>query len=290
MRIQLSDDVTLDLAGPPYDTEGLTVCILGNKGSGKSNTMAVIAEEAHRNQIPFIYYDPNGDAVSLRELGDDVLTIGNPAHPQQIRRADYPLEVTLAEAGDFVQMVLRDGYSLVVDLADQESPAHPLDVFTALLNRHYSQAGRLRLPAFVLVDEAQAFAPQSGADKEEKVSRRVLRKVAADGRKRGMLLAVATQRPTYLDKALIYGANVRIFGKCTYFPDFEDIRNYTPTSFQQLRALRSGEVYIVSEHALGKTQIKRRQTTDLGRTPAFQARARGKRPGKKQLQFSFMED
>jgi len=41
-----------------------------------------------------------------------------------------------------------------------------------------------------------------------------------------------------------------------------------------MQLLRSGEVYIVSEKAFGKTRIKLRTTTDLGKTPAFRKRAR----------------
>ena len=70
MIIRLSDDgAQIDLSKPPYDTEGLTCCLLGNKGAGKSNALAVMAEEFHANQIPFIFYDPNGDAASLRQPG-----------------------------------------------------------------------------------------------------------------------------------------------------------------------------------------------------------------------------
>mgnify|MGYP006935355324 CR=1 FL=1 len=101
-----------------------------------------------------------------------------------------------------------------------------------------------------------------------------------------MLLVVATQRATYLDKRIIFGANVRIFGKITYYPDFDVVKHYVPASFQQLRSLRSGEVYIVTDNKWGKTRIKLRQTTDLGKTPAFRNSRRKKRPSKvEQLQL-----
>lgn len=284
MIIELAPEATLNLSKPPYDTEGLTCVILGNKGSGKSNLMAVMAEEAHANQIPFIYYDPNGDAVALRELGSDVLSIGDPNDSEPIRRATYPLNVALREAGDFIRMVLDEGYSLVVDMREN-SPVHPLDVFTALVEEHYRQAGRLRVPAFMFVDEAHAVAPQTGATEQEKLSRRSLGKVISDGRKRGILLVAASQHATYLDKRVIRGANLRIFGKCTYLPDYKIIKEYTPATFQQMLKLRSGQVYIVSEKAWGLTQIKKRITSDLGKTPAFKARPRRVRPSLDQLQL-----
>ena len=100
-----------------------------------------------------------------------------------------------------------------------------------------------------------------------------------------MMLVVATQRSTYLDKRIIFGANVRIFGKMTWLPDYKAYAEYIPASFQQMRGLRSGEVYIVSEKAWGLTRVKRRQTTDLGATPAIRVRPRAARPSLAQLQL-----
>jgi DNA helicase HerA-like ATPase len=282
MKINLTDDgVGLRLDGPPYDTEGLTMTILGNKGSGKSNLLAVCAEELHRNEIPFVFFDPNGDAVSLAELGDDVITIGNPNHIEPARRADYPLNMVLKDAGDFVRMNLHEGYSLVIDLTEPDSDDFgALDVFTRMVNEHYRQSGQTRTPCGVIVDEAHMFAPQSGLDEKERESRKALRRVAADGRKRGELLITATQRVTYLDKGIVFGANVRIFGKITYLPDYKAIQEYIPYTFTQIRQLYSGEMVVVTNGNYGKVKIKKRETTDLGRTPAFRSRARVGRPSK----------
>lgn len=288
MIITLSPQVQLDLTRSPYDTEGLTAILLGNKGAGKSNTLAVIAEEGHAQQVPVIYFDPNGDAASLRELGDDVVILGSTGHPEPIRRADYDLDLALRDPGQFIELVLQEGYSLVVDMTDTGHGSYnPLDTFTALINKHYQMAGRLREPCFVIVDEAHVFAPQSRATKEEAASRRALGRVANDGRKRGMMLVAATQRATYLDKRIIFGANLRLFGKITYHPDYEVIKHYVPATFHQLRNLESGEVYVATAGILGKTRVKLRRTTDLGKTPAFNPNRRRKtRPSKvKQLQL-----
>jgi DNA helicase HerA-like ATPase len=288
MIIQLSDEATINLTTAPYSTEGLTVTILGNKGMGKSNILAVFAEEAHRNQIPFIYYDPNGDAASLRELGDDVVVIGQQDHEERLRRADYPLAVALRDPGSFVEMALNEGFSFVVDLSDPDDELR-LATFTAMVQCHYKMAAKVRRPCFMLVDEAHCFAPQIGADEAERASRRALGRVSTDGRKRGMALVTATQRSTYLDKRIIFSANVRIFGKVTYFPDFRAFKEYLPVSFEQMRSLRSGEVYIVSEKAWGITHIRRRGTTDLGATPAFRPGKNLARPSLKQIQLPFLE-
>lgn len=293
MIIELGEYARINLTAPPYDTEGLSVVILGNKGAGKSNVMAVMAEEAYRNGIPFFYYDPKGGAAALRELGTDVIVVGDPDHPIPLRRAHFPLSNALDEAKDYVRMVIKDGFSLALDMAEGDEPELPQLVFQALMNEHFRQAAHLRTPCFVFVDEAHVFAPQSNADKLEKQSLKVLGKVTSDGRTRGIMLVVASQRATYLNKKIVYGANVRVFGKITYWPDYDDVvRHYIPVKFSQVKSLKSGEVFIVgehivNEHTLSKVLVRRRKTTDLDKTPVIVPRSQLVRPSLHQLQLPF---
>lgn len=294
MIIELGDCARINLTAPPYDTEGLSMVILGNKGAGKSNVMKVMAEEAHRNGIPFFYFDPKGGAAALRELGPDVVVVGDTSHPVAQRRAHLPLANALEEARDYVRMVLKDGFSLALDMAEGEDPDLPQIAFQALINEHFRQAGHLRTPCFVFVDEAHIFAPQSGADALEKKSLKALGKMTSDGRSRGIMLVVASQRATYLSKKVVYGANVRLFGKITYWPDYDGVvRHYIPVKFNQMKGLKSGEVFVIgervvnSEHPLNKVQIRRAEVTDLDKTPVLVAKKELVRPSLHQLQMPF---
>lgn len=289
--------IGLRLDAPPYDTEGVTMAVLGNKGSGKSNTLAVLAEEAHRNHIPFVFFDPNGDAVSLVELGDDVVTVGNPGHVDAARRADYSADAARRDIQNFVKMVLEEGFSLVFDLSGDGDPA-PHHTFAIYLKEHFRQAGRLRTPVFIFVDEAHLYAPQQKGSDEEEASRKILGQIASDGRKRGMVLVFATQRSTFIHKKILFGCNIRMFGKITYYPDFDALKYYLPPGynhpkygFSKMRHLHSGELIIVTQGAWQRIRIRRRKTTDLGQTPAFKPRRDKKRPSKKvQLQLKLFSD
>ena len=57
MIISLSEQARINLNSAPYRHEGLTMSVLGGKGSGKSNLIGLIAEQAHAQRIPFILYD-----------------------------------------------------------------------------------------------------------------------------------------------------------------------------------------------------------------------------------------
>lgn len=293
IKLELTTEgVGLRLDTPPFSEEGLTLSITGNKGSGKSNTLAVLAEESHRIGVPFIYYDPNGDCASLRELGEDVIVIGNlknRAHP--LRQAHYDLETAARSAVDFIRMVIEDGYSLCVDISRSASP-ESVEAFTRLMRAHFYLADIHRLPVLVIVDEAWRVAPQMGADEFQKDSLKVMQDVSADGRKRGMLFVTATQRATYLHKSIIFGANVRLFGKITWLDDYKKIKEYLPPGynhpkhgFGKMKGLHGGEFVVISDQKFGVIQVKRRETTDLGRTPAFKQRVKKERPSITQLQL-----
>lgn len=286
MKIVLTTDgAGLNLLASPYLTEGLSLSIIGNKGSGKSHTLAVLAEEAHRNHLPFIYYDVNGDAASLRQLGDDVLVVGR-AQSDTMRNAHYVIDDVVKSPADYIRLVLQDGFSLVVDLSGRaiEEKAY---FFATLAEAHFEISESIREPVMALVDEAHIFAPQKRVRGKQVESLDMFTAIMSDGRKRGILLALATQRATYLNKDVLFGMNVRLFGKITWYPDFETVRPYLPpgTRFEHLRGLATGYYYIVSENAYGKLHIKPRTTPDLGGVPVIRTRRRKARPSAQQLQL-----
>lgn len=284
MFIEIAKDkgkpVGIDLSKPPYADEGLTLAILGNKGSGKSNLLGLLAEQADSHGLPFIFFDVNGDAASLRELGAHVRIVGDPDNPlHPTRRAHFSLAQAISNPNLFVDMVLREERSLVVDLSYSDQVEEPLWAFERLAAAHFKMAGRLRKPVMVVVDEAQRLAPQMGADDVQKACKKTLTAITADGRKRGIALVVATQRATYLDKSVVYGANVRMFGKTTWEPDFKSIRYYLPPGFShqihgfnKLQNFRSGEFIIVSPKTWGVVRVNRKKTSDLGTTPVFESK------------------
>lgn len=300
MFIRLSktaDDqyIGLNLISSVYADEGLTVSIVGNKGSGKSNALAVLSEEAHRNGLPFIYYDVNGDACSLRQLDQNIRVIGDPQNPlHRIRRADYHINEAIKNPRKFIKMMLADGKSLVVDMSYTDAHPEPIEVFPLLMMAHFKLSLTYREPCMVIVDEAQRMAPQTGADDVQKESKRALSMVAADGRKRGMALVTATQRATYLDKSVIFGANVRLFGKITWEDDFKRIRSYLPPGFShpvhgfnKMRKFRSGQfVFVGADDQVGVIRLIKRSTKDLGVTPSFK---RKKQEADERVQLSLFE-
>lgn len=150
--LRLSDGLALPAA---VAVEALA--ILGTRGSGKSHTAAVLAEELWDIAVQFVVLDPTGVFWGLRSSSDGdgegipVVILGGPY-------GDAPLEPT---AGALIADVLVDtGQSLVLDLSDFPSKAAQTRFATDLANRLYRRKARARTPLHIILDEAEEFIPQ----------------------------------------------------------------------------------------------------------------------------------
>lgn len=288
MILNISEKANINLTKQPYISQGLLMGILGNMGSGKSWTLGVLAEEAHSIRLGFIFYDLDGDAASLRELGDDVIIVGNSRHRDPVRQAHYSLGEVVKNPADFIGLVLRDGFSMVIDLSGQEEKYKHI-AFQHLNQAHYEVAEMLREPVLVIIDEAHQFAPQKWADEYQEGSRQIFKKIVSNGRKRGILLGISTQRSAFLDKDILFGMNIRLFGLTTLAQDYKAIKDYLPekVGLKDLSALQPGHYYIASNRGYGLIKVKGRRTTHLGITPLSKLtnRQKRKRPSLVQLQL-----
>ena len=266
--IEANSGAKIPLLRPPYKSQGLYLGILGNMGSGKSWTLGVLAEEAHRIRLPFIYYDIDGDAASLGQLGEDVIKIGHKGHSDPLRRAHYDLHEAIRDATGFIEWVMTKGFNLVIDLSDRDEEEIHIG-FQDFMAAHYRLGEAYREPTLVIVDEAHEFAPQRRATDYQGASQQVFLRCLRNGRKRGINLAIATQRSTFLDKNILFGMNIRLFGLTTMMQDFKAVRDYLPPKVGpgELAGLDAGEYYIVSAKRHGLIRIKGRRTRHLGETP-----------------------
>lgn len=108
-------------------------------------------------------------------------------------------------------------------------------------------------PFLICTDEAHQFAPNH----EEFItpSKGILKEIAQEGRKYGVFLVLATQRPTLLDSTIIAQLNTKMIFRTGRETDIQTIREETDLMSEQARRLpylRSGDVFI-SEAGTGRT-------------------------------------
>lgn len=134
------------------------------------------------------------------------------------------------------------------------------------LRREYREqkfAGRANdfFPPFVIVtDEAHNFAPKG----VESPTKSVLKEIAQEGRKYGVFLVLATQRPTLLDDTITAQLNTKLIFRTVRASDIDTIREETDISTEEskrLPYLQTGDVFI-SSSKLGRTSYVRIRYAD----------------------------
>lgn len=107
-------------------------------------------------------------------------------------------------------------------------------------------------PPFIIVtDEAHNFAPK-GYDSP---SKSILKEISQEGRKYGVFLILATQRPTLLDETITAQLNTKFIYRTVRASDIQTIKEETDLTFEEskrLPYLRTGDVFI-SSASMGRT-------------------------------------
>lgn len=111
-------------------------------------------------------------------------------------------------------------------------------------------------PPFVIItDEAHNFAPK-GFDTP---SKSILREISQEGRKYGVFLILATQRPTLLDETITAQLNTKLIFRTVRASDIDTIKEETDISIDETKRLpylSSGDVFISSAKK-GRTSFVR---------------------------------
>lgn len=110
-------------------------------------------------------------------------------------------------------------------------------------------------PFIIITDEAHNFAPK-GFDTP---SKSILREVSQEGRKYGVFLILATQRPTLLDETITAQLNTKLIFRTVRASDIDTIREETDLSSDETKRLpylSSGDVFISSAKK-GRTSFVR---------------------------------
>ncbi len=116
----------------------------------------------------------------------------------------------------------------------------------------YKQTAADYFPPFLIVtDEAHNFAPK-GYDSP---SKSILKEISQEGRKYGVFLILATQRPTLLDETITAQLNSKLIFRTVRASDIQTIQEETDLTVEECRRLpylRTGDVFI-SSATMGRT-------------------------------------
>lgn len=274
----------LDTSGSISDAMRNTIDIMFKRGenyytfSNRLNELLVAFEYGSTDKInrKIDEVDASGDVVEgerLRHVRATYEKYGNSSNQATVRGIIWRLQRLKNEG------VLDKDITPVVDgimsgkVEVIQGSTRMIQVFaTYLINKLYNMrrdyregkyAGHAQdfFPPFVIVtDEAHNFAPK-GIDSPTK---HVLREIAQEGRKYGVFLVLATQRPTLLDDTITAQLNTKMIFRTVRASDIDTIREETDISTEEskrLPYLQTGDVFI-SSAKLGKTSYVRIRYAD----------------------------
>lgn len=156
--------------------------------------------------------------------------------------------------------ILKPVHISVMDLSGLEDAMADYVVFR-LLTEIYSarEKNQFEFPVFIFIEEAHRFIPS----KESTLSKDIIKKIAAEGRKFGVFLTLITQRPNKIDQDVLSQCNSQIIMRITNPEDQRAVRTsserMSENLLRDLPGLNVGEAVIVGEITKAPVMVKIRQ-------------------------------
>jgi len=261
----------------PLEAVTQTFAVLAKRGVGKTYTALVLVEELLKAGLQTVVVDPIGVTWGLRASADGQ----RPGLPIVILGGDHgdvPLELGSGEL--IADLVVEEGIAVVLDLS-RFRKGEQTRFMTDFCERLYH---RNRAPLHLVLDEADAFAPQRPLPGQQRLLGAV-EDLVRRGRARGIGVTLVTQRAAVLNKDVLTQVEVLIALRTIAPQDREAIDAWvkvhgTPEQRAELLAslpsLPIGTAWFWSPGWLDvfhRVQVRRRETFDSSATPAV-----GQRP------------
>ncbi len=234
-------------------------CVIGQSGSGKSYLVGVIAEELSKNGLPYVIIDTEGEYYSLKNAFD-VIWVGGAG-------ADLQLD---ADYGRLFEKSMEAGVPVIFDVSEELDKAGRVE---SMLSALYALGEKARSPYLVIIEEADKFAPQVMHKEFTKVE-----EISVRGRKRGIGLLVATQRPANINKNVLAQCSYGFVGKLTIENDIRSVNVLFDDKkvLAMLPSLKTGEFISFGLGGNLRFKVKERGVKHGGATPQLKQRVHGK--------------
>lgn len=276
MKLRISEDLAL-----PTDAVTETFAVLGRRGSGKTYTAGVLVEELLETKHQVVIIDPLDVWWGLRSSADGK----GDGYPVTIfggQKADVPLQDT---AGALLADVVVDhGISAIFSLRHL-SKAGARRFVGAFGDRLYERKGDVkhRAPLHLVVDEADAFVPQSLADGGESCYG-AIDTIVRRGRSSGFGTTLISQRSAVIAKDVLTQTEILVSHQTTSPQDRKALKDWIQAHDSEgrekdfmasLASLPRGTAWFWSPGWLDvfkKIAVRKKRTFDSSETPRGGAR------------------
>ncbi len=147
--------------------------------------------------------------------------------------------------------------------------------FLQRLGSPESGVGRGEFPVVLILEEAQNYIHENKKGDEESISKKVFERIAREGRKYGLGLVIASQRPSELSKTVLSQCNSFVVHRLQNPEDLRYFKEIVPGIFgqllDQLPALSPGNALVLGEciQAPALVEMRRVDPPPKSRNPQF---------------------
>ena len=248
------------------------ICLIANIGKHMTNIKDGLEQAIEHLKADKAVFQPEDlleelkNAESWKDLGVEKSKIAGAKAAQKYIKQIVKMHVFTA-ASTSIDALLKPRHLSDVDLSGLSDEVADYIAFR-LLSDIYDKVsnGEFAFPVFVFVEEAHRFIPFQGNTK----SSRIIKKIAAEGRKFGVFLVIITQRPSKIHPDALSQCNSQIVMRLTNPDDQQAIAKSSErlgqSLLEDLPGLNTGEAVIVGEmtRAPVMVKVKRRRTREGG--------------------------
>jgi uncharacterized protein DUF87 len=263
----------------PDEMIARTLAIIGQRGSGKSSTATVIAEEFCKASLPWMALDPVGVWWGLRAKADGS-SGGFPVVVFGGERGDLPLEK--GQGRKIAEACVAANVFAVIDLSRDSKTTWRTIVRDFC---HVLQELRPAEPRHVFLEEAPEFVPQRASHQLGAECKEIVERLVRLGRNWGYGATVLTQRPATVDKDVLSQCESLFVMRTSGAHDRRALREWMEAhqtdqheaALDSLASLPDGTGWLWSPQWLklfAKIAVRRRETFHPGATRTVGGKAR----------------
>jgi DNA helicase HerA-like ATPase len=235
--------------------------LTGKSGSGKSNSMSVVAEQLLDGGYPLMIVDTDGEYYGLKEQYE-LLHVG--------ADEECDIQVTSDHAEKLASLALEKNVPIILDLSGFLKDEDANALLLAVARHLFAKAKKLKQPFLLAVEEIHEYVPEGGglSDVGE-----MLVKIAKRGRKHGLGITGISQRPANVKKDFITQCDWMVWHRLTWHNDTKVVKRILGSEYADaIEDMSDGEAFVVTDwnDAVRRMQWQRKQTFDAGATPGLE--------------------
>jgi len=234
--------------------------VFGKSGSGKSNSIGVIVEELLAQGYPLCIVDADGEHYGLKEEYE-LLHVGGDE--------SVDVQVTPDHAESLAEIMLHEDVPVILDISGYIDDAEAHELVERVVAKLFSMEKKTKKPFPVLIEEIHELVPET---KNPSSVAKTLIRVAKRGRKHGLGVIGASQRPAEVKKSFVTQASWSIWHKLEWSQDTGVVKEVINKQYSEaVQDLDAGEAIVNADwmDAVRTVQFKRKHTFDAGATPGL---------------------